>query len=136
MRTLIRNLLMANDGLADMIGDRWFEWSAMIDQAQFPYGAIRLSSQQPGVTARGVTRQGRVEIWVYDERGTFTRIDEALRHIHAVMDNVVNAELIADGGRLVRLSLADWSQDSTELWDEQRRANARSSAYNCVGRGW
>lgn len=136
MRTLIRNLLIANTELNLILEGRWFEWSSLVDQPEFPYGLIRLSSQQPSVTARSITRQGRAEIWVYDERGTFTRIDEALRHIHTVMDNVVNAERTADGGRLVRLSLADWGQDSTELWDEQRRANARSSTYNLVGRGW
>ena len=136
MRTLVRSLLMANEGLTELVGDRWFEWSSLVDQPPFPYGLIRLSSQQPSVTARSITRQGRAEIWVYDERGTFERIDACLRYIHEVMDNVVNAERTTDDGRLVRLSLADWSQDSTELWDEQRRANARSSAYNCVGRGW
>ncbi len=135
MRTLIRSLLLGNADLAELV-PTWYEWSAVVDQPPFPYGAIRLGVQQPGVTNRSTARQGRCEIWVYDERGTFTRIDQALRLIHDVMDNVVNAERTATGGRLVRLSQADWSQDSTELWDETRRANARSSAYNIVGRGW
>jgi hypothetical protein len=69
-----------------------------------------------------------LEIWFYDEPGSYLRIDAALKsfrnYLVAITHRVVGSEHIAQ---------IDWTGDSPDLPAEEYGGITRSSSFNLIG---
>ena len=76
-----------------------------------------------------------MEIWVYDELGSYVRVDSILRAIRsAFVDMAVLARTRTDGS-VVRLIQADWLGTSADLNDDVFRCATRNATWRLVGSG-
>ena len=78
-----------------------------------------------------------MEIWVYDELGSYARIDKILRALRAdfVPDELVEVKRTRTDGSVVRLVQADWIGNSADLNDDVLRCATRNGTWRLVGSG-
>jgi len=101
--------------------------SDLTDQPPFPFLVHRLTFAGPTPSGRG--RPG-LEVWVYDEPGSYLRIDRLLLAVRARLRP--GPHTLDDGSE--HIAVVDWTNDSADLPAEEFHGITRMSAYNLVGR--
>ena len=124
MRALIQTILSEVDPLV-WLPSRIYQGSAVDEQPDFPFivHRYRITAATPSI--RGMPG---LEVWFYDEPGSYVRIDKALKdfrnYLVAVTDRRAGSEHIAQ---------IDWTGDSPDLPAEEYRGITRSSSFNLIG---
>lgn len=128
MRKAAFSLLVNDVGFTALIpADRLYERGSVPDAPALPFAVLAWG---------GRTRVGpgmyfsRLDLWVYDERGDYSRIDDVLGEAERVLESADH--YVADGSRL---GSAAFAGSSVDLFDDTYRANARSAGYRCTGNG-
>jgi hypothetical protein len=102
-----------------------FQGSVVDDQPAFPFIVHRFRIGAP--TPSGKAMPG-LEVWFYDEPGSYLRIDKAAKdfrnYLVAVTHRVVGSEHIAQ---------IEWTGDSPDLPAEEYGGITRSSSFNLIG---
>lgn len=120
--------LLTNDEVFSALMPKVYQRGAVEDSPQKPFAVIaiidspRLFSSMPRVP--------QVELWCYDNRGDYGRIDLALERADFLLAEV--AQYVVDGETLVATESIGWSGD---LYDDVYGANARKATYRVRGRG-
>jgi hypothetical protein len=129
MRTTVYNLLR---GVHPDIPDaRIFQMGAVDDTPLKPFMVYRLSGNGRGVTARSASKPVRLEVWVHDEPGSYTRIDDVLRAVETKLNAVVHASSRAGES----ISQVDFDTRSPDLDDTGFRTICRMSSFTLIGKG-
>ena len=76
MRTTVYNLLKGVS--VDIPDDRIKQLSSLDETPEKPFIVYRLSGNGTGVTRRSAVKPIRLEVWVHDTPGSYTRIDDVL----------------------------------------------------------
>lgn len=76
-----------------------------------------------------------VQVWVYDVRGDYSRIEAVLRTIRTRLSDFPEQSRIRSDGSIVRLMQADWQGDSGDLFDDVFRCNTRNGTWRLIGSG-
>lgn len=127
MRKAVYNLLTGDQEFMDLIGGRLFSRGSVIDLPDKPFAIYAMT----GAPRSGRSLPGRptLEVWAYEERGSYTTVDSILKRADALLENVphffedeVLAETVPQG----------WSSD---LYDDVFLANTRSSTHIVFGSG-
>jgi hypothetical protein len=130
MRALVRGLLAGDPDLYSMIPtDRWYGDRAVLDTPVMPFGVIRFGGTTRSVTARSPIKVVRLEVWVYDRTGDYTRIDIALGHVKRILNSTYGVK-----DDLYEIVQCDWDTDSPDLYDDTYKANTRSAGFTLVGK--
>lgn len=128
MRRLIRNMIINDEALLDFIpADRWFGSGAVVDTPARPFAEIRFG----GVfRAMGPVKRRRLEVWVHDEEGDYTQIDDIIRELKRLLDGAEH--VFYEDTELIR---SEWVSDSTDLYDDKYRTNTKSTGFDVIGTG-
>lgn len=89
-----------------------------------------LSWGEENVAFRGGSSEN-LTVWVYDEPGSYDRIDEALDEVKRLFEEAVDVEDGLGG----RLATADWRGRSVDLYDDIFKCATRNALLTVVGRG-
>lgn len=132
MRKLVYEVLTASASLAlHIAADGWYEEGSIVDTPmQRPFVILKLSG-----TPRGVRAVSTLEVWCYDERGDYSRIDDFLRALKAFFSTMSEQQRTRSDSSVVRLVLADWQGDSADLYDDIFRCGTRYASWRLVGAG-
>jgi hypothetical protein len=76
-----------------------------------------------------------LEVFVYDDRGSYEQITSALRAARAALSNFAERKRTRSDGSVVRLVEAYWQGEGPELFDELLEAGLRSSSWQLIGSG-
>lgn len=134
MRETIRNLLVADAGLTAVIPtERWIQAGAVLDVPIKPFVILRWIAPVAG-DARGTFAQ-QLQVAVYDERGSYKRIDQLLGgkyRIGGIYPLLVGiAGLTGTDGYVAQ---ADYLGDSGDQEDIDYKANLKFSSWQIIGR--
>jgi hypothetical protein len=129
MRATIVSLLT---GVVEHIpAERIFQLSAIDETPVKPFMVYRLSGTSPGVTRASKSRVSRLEIWVHDNPGSYTRIDGTLTAIENRFAEVTY-ESAAEGESI---SVIDFDARSPDLDDTGFQTICRMSSFTIIGKG-
>lgn len=78
----------------------------------------------------GRARQARTTLWIHDEPGDYTKIDNALKYACALIESSAPRKLNG-----VWLTEAKWEGTSGDLLDEARRTNVKNATFLLTGSG-
>ncbi len=94
-----------------------------------PLMILRWQAVSPGI---GPVNQRILTVWVHDERnrGDYDRIDQALRRLRTLLDNVVGVNV---GDPTAWLSGIRWEGDTDDLDDPDMGTISRSSQFRLTG---
>ena len=124
MRGLVQTILSEVDPTV-WLPSRILQGSVIDDQPDFPFIVHRYRAGIPSPSGRSVPG---LEVWFYDEPGSYLRIDKALRdfrnYLVAVAHRVAGSEHIAQ---------IDWTGDSPDLPAEEYGGITRSASFNLIG---
>jgi hypothetical protein len=110
-----------------------------IDTPQIrPLIVLRWQASNPGFTdAQGGSalshwpiNQQLLQVWVHDNPGDYTRIDQSLNRLRALLTSV---EAMNVGGPTEWLHTIVWEGDSDDLSDDMLRTITRHSQYRLTG---
>lgn len=133
MRRLIYNLLTAVPNEPGSYKMLWLPGGLFGDRAEFetpvdkPFGVLTHEGPLPGVSRH---QQARFSLWVHDEPGDYTRIDNALKVLRPLV--VGSTPRTLNG---VWLTEAQWTSTSGDLFDAERRTNVKYSTFLLTGSG-
>lgn len=113
--------------LDDIPEDRWFGSGSIVDTPARPFAEIRFGGVFRGM---GPVKRRRLEVWVHDEEGDYTRIDRIIAGLKRVLDGAEHV-FYED----VELIYASWVSDSTDLYDDKYRTNTKSTGFDVIGTG-
>lgn len=128
MRRLVYNLLSTNAPFMALLPGGLFG-----DRAEFPvplekpFGVLLHEGPLPGVRSH---RQYRSALWVHDEPGDYTKIDEVLRAAEILLVAAVPVSLNG-----VWLNDVQWTGVSGDLSDDARRTNVKNTNFLLTGNG-
>lgn len=111
--------LKSSQEIQGLVGDRIH---SMVDDDMRPFIVIRMTDTSANV-ADAIDQD--VVIWVHDDPHSYTRIDEILAEVRAIIEGVVTDQ---DGIEAL------WQGDSQDLADDARGTVLRTSSYRLVGR--
>jgi len=124
MRGLIQTILTEVDPTV-WIPSRIFQGSNVDDQPDFPFIVHRYRNGTPSPSGKSVPG---LELWFYDEPGSYVRIDKALKdfrnYLVAITHRVAGSEHIAQ---------IDWTGYSPDLPAEEYGGITRSATFNLIG---
>jgi hypothetical protein len=127
MRKLLRDTILADSGLMTAIpAARWIQAGAVDNPPARPFAVIRITDARPSVSR---SSQPSVQIWVHDDRGSYSRIDSTLKLIREYFATVFPLENATE-----RIVCAEWAGDSPDLVDEGYNTNTRYSSFTLTGR--
>lgn len=92
-----------------------------------PFGVLAHEGPIPGI---GSHVQSRFSLWVHDEPGDYTLIDEALKALRPLVVGSTPRQLNG-----VWLNEASWESTSSDLFDDTRRTNVKYSTFLLTGSG-
>lgn len=128
MRSLIRARILATPALIAIIpADRWFGSGSIVDTPTRPFAEIRFGGVFPGMA--NITRR-RLEVWIHDEEGSYERIDQVIGLLKTAISGMTNVQSGPS-----EVICANWISDSTDLYDDGYRTNAKSTGFDVIGRG-
>jgi hypothetical protein len=123
--------LVNNDATLDSIGlKKVFAFQAVDTPAASdkPFVVIRWDVMDPGVVAsRGAHV---VTFWVYDVPADYARIDSIIARIKTLMLGAVH--VIGNDG--MTLTLAEWTGDSEDLFDDVYSCVLRTTSFRVISR--
>ena len=126
MRKVVYSLLANSAAFIALIpATRIYERSSVPDAPVLPFCVLAWGGRTRVATG---CYQTSLEIWVHDERGDYTLIDNVLAIVEDVLTSNVQATSV-DG----RMAQADAPNTSPDLYDETYRSSTRSAGYRLVG---
>lgn len=111
--------------------ERWHQMGSVDDTPEKPFGVYRLSGTTPGVTRRSKSRVVRLEVWVHDTPGSYTRIDGVLNAVEGLLEAVVHASASEEES----ISQIDFDARSPDLDDSGFRTICKMSSFTVIGKG-
>lgn len=128
MRRLIHTLLSTHQPLMDLLpGGLYGDRSLKDTPAVKPFGVLLHEGPSRGL---GTVHRATTVLWVHDEVGDYTRIDDALKvarlHLAAQVQVSLNG---------IYLMQAEWQGDSVDLYDDARGTNVKNATFLLVGSG-
>lgn len=116
--------------LAEIPIDRWLSGGSVDITPALPFAVIKFGGGDvvPSPSGWGISR---VEIWIHDEKGSYTRIDKILNLIKDHLDG--NSFMWIDLPR-DNIAVAEWTSTSGDLVDGGYNTNTRLASYKLVGR--
>lgn len=126
MRKAIMNLMKTTPELTALVpAEAWFWRSSVPDTPKDRWAVLSGSgTQRRGPGSRSMT----LSVWVYDQRGSYAMINNALDAVEAIMKEVLQYEF---GGE--RVAEARWLARSADLYDDLWRANTIYTDFELVG---
>lgn len=128
MKQLLYSRLQADAELAEVVGDRIYESSALGvgDVPASPAKPYILYTELPSSPYRDVRETSRAkarifQIWCYDERGSFIRIERVLALVRETLLGSV-AEVSPSGARCTDV---EWQGESSDIVDVPLDSNAK-----------
>lgn len=110
------NVLSANNAESDMITSR-------------PFIIVKWSDRQSYFAARNIPSQPNLlDIWFYDERGDYSRIDEMIART-----KVIFAAIVAAATTTGFITQIDWVGDGGDNYDDVWKAICRTSTFRVIG---
>lgn len=125
-KTLFNYLTTDSDSLVLVPADRWRARGSIDEPIQMPFVVYAFGLTDP---ALGPVRSQSREVWVHDEPGDYTRIDEVLDAIEKNAENLLQFE--SDGWRIMSL---EWGGRSGDLADDGFRTATRNVTLLARGR--
>lgn len=129
MRTTVYNLLRGVS--VDIPDDRIKQLSSLDVAPEKPFMVYRLTGNGSGVTRRSPSKQVRLEVWVHDVPGSYTRIDDVLRAVEDKFKTVQHVSFRANES----ISQIDFDTRSPDLDDSGFRSICRMSSFTLIGKG-
>lgn len=134
MRATIHQLLSQDVGLTAFIPtERWFEQGAVIDVPVKPFAILRWISPVAGNARQSYAHQ--LQVQVYDNRGSYKRIDKILGGpyrsggVWALLAGIANLD-----GPDGRVTQADYLGAAGDDVDVDFKANTKYSSWQIIGR--
>lgn len=119
-------LTTSTELLTEIPIERWLSASAVDGTPDTPFAVIRISGTFR--TPNG-TGQRRLEVWIHDQKGTYTKIDDIMALVKARLDSA--PEMVDSDSRIV---CWDWVNDSPDLFDEGYGTNCKMINYTLTGK--
>lgn len=129
MRTTVYNLLRGVS--ADIPDDRIHQLSSVDTNPEKPFIAYRMSGSGSGVTRNSLSKAVRLEVWVHDTPGSYTRIDDVLRAVEARFASVLHASY-REGESISQI---DFDTRGPDLDDTGFGTICRMSSFTLIGKG-
>ena len=128
MRKVVYSLLANSVALTSLIpAARIYERSSVPDAPLLPFCVLAWGGRSRVATG---CYQSSLEIWVHDERGDYSLIDNALKIIEDILCSSLQATVDDQ-----RMAQADRPSTSPDLYDDTYRSSTRSAGYRLVGTG-
>jgi hypothetical protein len=124
MRGLIQTILSEVDPTV-WLPVRVLQGSVVDSQPDFPFIVHRYRITVPTPSGRGMPG---LEVWFYDEPGSYLRIDKALKDFRNYLVAVSDRR---SGGE--HISQIEWAGDSPDLPAEEYGGITRSASFNVIG---
>ncbi len=130
MRAAIRTLLMADAGITNVIGDRYFLGGSVDALEDTPAIVVRFLDGLPAPTGEEPV-QGTtvVQIQVHDRTGDFTVIRNVLKRVRDVL--TTSFHVAGDDGVFVH---AKWDGDSADVRDDGFNTLTKYSSFTVLSR--
>lgn len=126
MRKVIYQTLIGDDAFRALM-PVVYERGSVPDSPTLPFAVLAFT----GVDRRGPgMKVATAQLWCYQERGDYSRIDSALERADVILAAMTNVTV---GGQ--RVSQAQGIDQSPDLYDDVYRANTRYSTYTILGSG-
>jgi hypothetical protein len=125
-KTLFNYLVSDEDSVAMVPADRWVARGSVDERPSLPFVVYAFGLTDP---ALGPVRSQTVELWVHDEPGDYTRIDDILDAIEKNAENLLQYE--SDGWRIMSV---EWNGRSGDLGDDGFRTATRNVTLLARGR--
>jgi hypothetical protein len=127
MRKLIYQALTSSLPLvAEIPIVRWIQGGSMDAQIARPFAVYRIVDDIPTTVH---SSQPRLQVWIHDNRGSYTRIDRILELVRTTLENAVPME-----NSTHRIVDVEWTGDSPDLVDEGYDTNTRNASFILTGR--
>lgn len=110
--------------------ERIFPFGSVDTTPQTPFIVYKLSGRFSNLTSRRATGPVRVEVWVHDTPGSYTRIEEVLDKVEDRFLLALHEEVGGD-----RISQIDYDSRSPDLDDTGFRTICKMSSFITIGRG-
>lgn len=127
MRKVIHHLLTTDAQFTELM-PALYERSAVTDTPSKPFALYALTGSPR--RGRAFPMVPRLELWCYDDRGDYSKIDEALARADVLFESIMH--LVVEDQYIAEANPQGWSGD---LYDDVFRANARNAGYLLVGSG-
>jgi len=128
VRQLLHTSLLANSDLAELVGERIYQSSSLGvgDVPPEPAKPYVLYTELPSDPYRAVQETSRAkarffQVYVYDNRGSFLRIERILALIRETLVSLTGA--VSPSG--VRCTDVQWQGESSDVTDEELDANSK-----------
>lgn len=102
------------------------------DLAQGPWAGIKMVPLAPGV---GPVQLQGVEVWVYDQPGSYEVIDQVNRLIRTALLAAAPRSFTGSDLRRIWLNSVEFQGESGDLFDDQWRAAVRNQFFRLAGSG-
>ncbi|QPX62564.1 tail terminator [Arthrobacter phage Wollypog] len=129
MRTTVYNLLRGVS--IDIPDERIYQMGSIDETPVRPFMVYRLTGGGSGVTANHPSKAVRLEVWVHDQPGSYTRIDDTLRDVEERFADVLHASY-REGESISQIAFDSRSPD---LDDTGFRTICRMSSFTLIGKG-
>jgi hypothetical protein len=127
MRRLVYQALINSSALTQVIPvQRWIQAGAMDLAIPRPFAVIRMTDGAPSISK---SVQPSLQIWIHDDRGSYTRIDSTLELVKTALNAAVPLEDATH--RIVDIN---WTGDSPDLVDEGYDTNTKYASFTLTGR--
>lgn len=125
MRKVIHDILTTDDVFSGLM-PTLYERGSVPDAPTLPFAVYAMvGSPRQG---RAFPMVSRIELWCYDSRGDYSKIDEALLRADELFTEILHRE--KEGQRIAEATPQGWSGD---LYDDLYKANTRNAGYLLVG---
>lgn len=125
MRTIVYGLVKA-DVTLQAETPRWYESGSVEDAPALPFGILHYG---PRVGLHPGAQDRTLRISVYDDKGSYDRIDRIIGHLERVLLPQID---VTQGDS--RLTSVTWIQSSGDLDSPEYRANMRYVEFRIAGR--
>lgn len=129
LRVTTFQLLVNQPSLTALVpSERWFARGGTIDAPQTPYVVLAWLGT---LTTSGRNSPELLDVYVHDNIGDYTRIDDILRAVKPVLSGTT--QYVGPGG--FRLVQADYLGKSADLTDPDTSTGFRYSSWKILGGG-
>lgn len=126
VRKLVYAALTATPTPGNIPAVRWISAGALDAPPPRPFAVLRLRDG-PASDVRSL--QPTLEVWIHDERGSYTRIDDILEQVKQKLSAATPMENATH-----RIVDVRWIGDSPDLVDEGYNTNTKWTSFTLTGR--
>lgn len=128
MRKVLYQLL--KESLPEIPAENIYQFGAISESPGKPFAIYRLSGKMDLITSKSSKGSNRVEVWIHDMPGSYSRIE---RFLSAVEDNflAVTHRVVSDQS----ISQIGYDSRSPDLYDEGFKTICKMSSFTIVGKG-